>query len=215
MCSTRQTLETPAGLVKLCGLARLPECASPGTVVPCQRREAPTKPLRYIRATLGFSRNHPVLPARNTPDRQPPARVELLWPKTRPRFIVVVELIDTGQEFQCVGFSCYSRHESASVNSATLRSLPVGKLVTVAVQKLLRNTLDSIEAERKEPSLSVGDFTVDGQPGSSEEFADFLRNRDDALHDRQQRLKKLLGARRAQATGDATRPAPLSWLRTS
>jgi hypothetical protein len=142
--------------------------------------------------------------------------VSIPWPKVRPRYLVTVGLRDTGSEFECVSFRVTALQEGTPVGSAVVRSLPVGALIGEAIQELLRTALAGVEQLRTAPP-PAGDITVfDGEgnpipdgPALKAERADFLRNRDAHLREREAKLKAMLGAATGQGTGRRYPPGHL------
>jgi hypothetical protein len=136
-------------------------------------------------------------------------KVEVLWPRIRPRYLVVVGLLDTGSEYECASFSVTTLREGTPVNSAVIRSLSVGALVAEAIQQLLRVTLGNVQKERSASSLEAYDITVYDSEGTpipdgptlDAERKDFLANRDTLLAEREAKLKDMLANATGQGNG--------------
>lgn len=143
--------------------------------------------------------------------------VEVLWPKIRPRYLVEVGLLDTGAKYECVSFAVTTLQEGTPVNSAVIRDLPVGALVSEAIQQLLRVSLENVERERATPSIGQADMTetvVEGdritrRPASATVAKDFLRNRDAHLAEQEAKLRTTLADATGQGTGRRYPPGHL------
>ena len=145
-------------------------------------------------------------------------KVEVLWPKIRPRYLVTVGLLDTGAEYECASFSVATLQEGTPVNSAVIRDLPVGALVGEAIQQLLRVSLENVERERATPSIGQGDITetlvtrggqIKHRPARPTVTKDFLANRDVHLAEQEVKLKTMLAAATGQGTGRRYPPGHL------
>jgi hypothetical protein len=120
---------------------------------------------------------------RRTVEPNLPAAV-IPWPERRPRYLVTVRLREVGARLECVGLAVDSISEATSVQSSTMRSLPVGAIVDEAKRRVLTQELELENRSLTEPR--------DGEPALIERGEHF------------QQRAELIEAHLARATGHGT-----------
>ncbi len=134
--------------------------------------------------------------------------VELAWPAFgTPRYLIRVGLRDDGAEFRCVSFHVTALNRRQPIGATLLRDdVPAGRVISEAIQTLLRERLADAQREQDEPSLGAADVTlyerdpadghlVNSRPLTEDEAEDFLANRRAYHHGvEQQNAKRLEGA---------------------